>query len=88
MLRFLRKNSAQVRICMESTGLYGLDAALALHRAAARQGSPTCAGFRAVRGGQTGRKSPMLRTLGQGFSARELPVFQLSSIASMVQLER
>lgn len=32
LLRFLRKNAAQVRVCMESTGLYGLDAALALHR--------------------------------------------------------
>lgn len=32
LLRFLRKHAAQVRVCMESTGLYGLDAALALHR--------------------------------------------------------
>ncbi len=32
MLRFLRKDCAQVRVCMESTGLYGLDAALALHQ--------------------------------------------------------
>lgn len=32
MLRFLRKNAEQVRVCMESTGLYGLDAALALHQ--------------------------------------------------------
>jgi transposase len=32
LLRFLRKNAAQVRVCMESTGLYGLDAALALHQ--------------------------------------------------------
>jgi transposase len=32
MLRFFRKNAAQVRVCMESTGLYGLDAALALHQ--------------------------------------------------------
>jgi transposase len=30
LLRFLGKNAAQVRVCMESTGLYGL-AALALH---------------------------------------------------------
>jgi transposase len=32
MLRFLRKHATQVRACMESTGLYGLDAALVLHR--------------------------------------------------------
>lgn len=32
LLRFLGKNAAQVRVCMESTGLYGLDAALALHQ--------------------------------------------------------
>lgn len=32
MLRWLRKQAAQVRLCMESTGLYGLDAALALHQ--------------------------------------------------------
>jgi transposase len=32
LLRWLRKNTTQVRVCMESTGLYGLDAALALHR--------------------------------------------------------
>jgi transposase len=31
MLRFLRKHATEVRACMESTGLYGLDAALALH---------------------------------------------------------
>jgi len=31
MLRFLRKHATEVRTCMESTGLYGLDAALALH---------------------------------------------------------
>jgi transposase len=31
MLRFLRQHSRQVRVCLESTGLYGLDAALALH---------------------------------------------------------
>jgi transposase len=31
LLRFLRKHSSQVRVCLESTGLYGLDAALALH---------------------------------------------------------
>jgi transposase len=30
LLRFLRKYSQQVRVCLESTGLYGLDAALAL----------------------------------------------------------
>lgn len=32
VLRWLRKQAAQVRLCMESTGLYGLDAALALHQ--------------------------------------------------------
>jgi len=32
MLRFLHKHATQVRACMESTGLYGLDAALVLHR--------------------------------------------------------
>ncbi|MGE5327262.1 MAG: IS110 family transposase [Deltaproteobacteria bacterium] len=32
MLRWLRQHAAQVRLCMESTGLYGLDAALALHQ--------------------------------------------------------
>ena len=32
MLRFLRKHAAEVRVCMESTGLYGLDAALVLHQ--------------------------------------------------------
>jgi transposase len=32
MLRFMRRNATQVRVCMESTGLYGLDAALALHQ--------------------------------------------------------
>lgn len=32
MLRWLRKQAAEVRLCMESTGLYGLDAALALHQ--------------------------------------------------------
>jgi len=31
LLRFLRKHSPQVRVCLESTGLYGLDAALLLH---------------------------------------------------------
>jgi len=31
MLRFLRKHATEVRACMESTGLYGLDAALVLH---------------------------------------------------------
>jgi transposase len=31
LLRFVRKHSSQLRICLESTGLYGLDAALALH---------------------------------------------------------
>lgn len=31
LLRFLRKHAQQVRVCLESTGLYGLDAALALH---------------------------------------------------------
>ncbi len=30
LLRFLRKHSQQVRVCLESTGLYGLDAALVL----------------------------------------------------------
>lgn len=30
LLRFLRKSSRLVRVCLESTGLYGLDAALAL----------------------------------------------------------
>lgn len=30
LLRFLHKSSRQVRVCLESTGLYGLDAALAL----------------------------------------------------------
>jgi transposase len=32
MLRFMRKHAAEVRVCMESTGLYGLDAALTLHQ--------------------------------------------------------
>lgn len=32
LLRFLRKHATQIRVCMESTGLYGLDAALSLHR--------------------------------------------------------
>ena len=32
LLRWLGKQAAQVRLCMESTGLYGLDAALALHQ--------------------------------------------------------
>lgn len=31
MLRWLRKHAIQIRACMESTGLYGLDAALVLH---------------------------------------------------------
>lgn len=31
LLRFVRKHSSECRICLESTGLYGLDAALALH---------------------------------------------------------
>jgi transposase len=31
LLRFIRKHSSRVRICLESTGLYGLDAALTLH---------------------------------------------------------
>ena len=30
LLRWLGKQAAQVRLCMESTGLYGLDAALVL----------------------------------------------------------
>jgi transposase len=34
MLRWLRQQAAEVRVCMESTGLYGLDAALLLHRQA------------------------------------------------------
>jgi transposase len=32
MLRWLRRHATEVRVCMESTGLYGLDAALALHQ--------------------------------------------------------
>jgi transposase len=32
MLRWLLRHATEVRVCMESTGLYGLDAALALHQ--------------------------------------------------------
>lgn len=32
MLRWLARHAVQLRVCMESTGLYGLDAALALHQ--------------------------------------------------------
>lgn len=31
LLRYLRQGGGRVRVCLESTGLYGLDAALALH---------------------------------------------------------
>jgi transposase len=37
LIRFLRKSTPAVRVCMESTGLYGLDAALALHAQAGIQ---------------------------------------------------
>jgi transposase len=33
VLRFLERSGRRVRVCMESTGLYGLDLALCLHRA-------------------------------------------------------
>ena len=33
VLRFLERSARPVRVCMESTGLYGLDLALALHQA-------------------------------------------------------
>ena len=33
VLRFLQRSARPVRVCLESTGLYGLDLALCLHQA-------------------------------------------------------
>jgi len=72
ILRYLRRAGRVVRVCMESTGLYGLDLALGAERAGGHRGdgsqSPRCPSFahalmkaqqeRSDRRGRTGTVCP------------------------------